>query len=142
MKDDRHGSCWFLEDGKYRIYDQRSSVCRIYPHMLRRSAGSPGHVTWRQFAHPNEHGRYDPTLPFEECLAIAREVKEYENAYLTQQISFLETMHEYFTLENLRHDPEKYQQSAHRYLRGRPVDISVYHAGELEEWQIDRSKVK
>ena len=34
MKDDTNGSCWFLEDGKCRIYDQRFSGCRIYPHML------------------------------------------------------------------------------------------------------------
>lgn len=46
---------------------------------------------WRQFAHLDEHGRYDPALPFEECLVLAREVKEYENAYLTQQISFFST---------------------------------------------------
>ncbi|MDO9034753.1 MAG: YkgJ family cysteine cluster protein [Methanoregula sp.] len=132
MKNDTHGSCWFLENGKCRIYDQRFSVCHIYPHMLRRSAGTPGHVTWRQFARKNEHGRCDPALPFEECLVLAREVKEYENAFLTQQISFLETIYEYFTLNNLRHDPEVYKQTAQRYLYGEPVDISVFHAGELE----------
>src|SRR5665647_501812 len=54
------------------------------------------------------HGRYDPAFPFRECLTLAQEVKEYENAYLTQQISFLETIHEYFTVHNLRHDPEVY----------------------------------
>ena len=140
MKNDTHGSCWFLENGKCRIYDQRFSVCHIYPHMLRRSAGTPGHIIWRQFARKNEHGRYDPEFTFEECLAIAREVKEYENAYLTQQVSFLETIHEFFALNNLHHDPEKYQQNAQRYMQGRPVDISVYHAGELEEYRIDRAE--
>ncbi|MDP3563536.1 MAG: YkgJ family cysteine cluster protein [Methanoregula sp.] len=132
MKNDTHGSCWFLENGKCGIYDQRFSVCRIYPHMLRRSAGTPGHVSWRQFARRNEHGRCDPALTFEECLVLAREVKQYENAFLTQQISFLETIDEYFTLNNLRHDPEVYKQTAQRYLQGEPVDISVYRAGELE----------
>jgi hypothetical protein len=132
MKDDTPGSCWFLENGKCRIYDRRFSVCRIYPHMLRRSAGTPGHITWRQFAHPNEHGRYDPAIPFDECRVIAREVKEYENAFLTQQISFLETIYEYFTVSNLWHDPERYHESVKRYRQGQPVDIFVYHAGELE----------
>ena len=55
MKEDANGSCWFLEEGKCRIYDQRFSGCRIYPHMLRRSAGAPGHITWRQFARKDSH---------------------------------------------------------------------------------------
>lgn len=96
MKNDTTGSCWFLKDGNCRIYEQRFSGCRIYHHMLHRSAGIPGNITWRQFAHKGNHGRNDPEFPYEECLTIAREVKEYENAFLTQQIAFLETIHEYF----------------------------------------------
>jgi len=133
MKNDGQGSCWFLENGRCRIYDRRFSVCHIYPHMLRRNADASGLVTWRQFAHPGEHGRYDPTLPKEECLETARMIKEYENAFLTQQISFLETIHEYFTLDNLRHDPGKYQLALQQYRQGRPVGISVFHAGELKK---------
>jgi uncharacterized protein len=56
MKDDAKGSCWFLEDGKCRIYDKRFSGCRIYPHMLRRSVGATGEVIWQKFARENEHG--------------------------------------------------------------------------------------
>jgi Fe-S-cluster containining protein len=141
MKNDEHGSCWFLEDGKCRIYDRRFSVCHIYPHMLRRSSGAAGQVTWRQFAHPGEHGMYDPALSDEECLATARKIKEYENAFLTQQISFLETMHEYFILRGLRHDPVRYRQSVERYLQGGPVDISVFHAGELEDYRIAKTGI-
>jgi len=132
MKNDPPGSCWFLEDGKCRIYDRRFSVCHIYPHMLRRNADATGQVRWRQFAHLNEHGRYDPALSDEECLETARKIKEYENAFLTQQISFLETIHEYFTLCNLGHDPEKYNECVKRYRQRQPVEISVFHAGELE----------
>jgi len=47
------------------------------------------------------HGRYDTDISDEECLALAREIKEYENAFLTHQISFLETIQEYFTLHQL-----------------------------------------
>jgi Fe-S-cluster containining protein len=136
MKDDASGSCWFLEEGKCRIYDQRFSGCRIYPHMLRRSAGVPGNITWRQFARKGNHGQYDPAISSEDCFALAREVKEYENAYLTQQISFLEIIHEYFTVHNLRHDPEMIRERMRRYWQGVPVDIKVFHAGELEKCQI------
>jgi Fe-S-cluster containining protein len=136
MKNDTTGSCWFLKDGKCRIYEQRFSGCRIYPHMLRRSAGIPGNITWRQFAHKGSHGRYDPKFPYEECLTIAREVKEYENAFLTQQIAFLETIHEYFTVHSLRYDPDMHKQNLQRLAHGRPVDIKVFHAGELEEYRI------
>ena len=136
MKDDTNGSCWFFEDGKCRIYDQRFSGCRIYPHMLRRSAGAPGHVAWRQFARKGSHGKYDPTILFGECLTLAQEVKEYENAFLTQQISFLETIHEYFTVHDLRHDMEVYYDRMQRYQQGRPVEIKVFDAGELVEYRI------
>ncbi|WP_321505026.1 YkgJ family cysteine cluster protein [uncultured Methanoregula sp.] len=140
MKDDAAGSCWFLENGKCSIYDSRFSGCRIYPHMLRRSAGVSGNVTWRQFARKGSHGQFDPSLSYDECLAIAREIKEYENAYLTHQISFLETIHEYFILCNLRHDPAVYQKHMRGYGQGRPIEIKVFHAGELEEYRVAKSE--
>jgi hypothetical protein len=136
MKDDATGSCWFLKDGRCRIYDQRFSGCRIYPHMLRRSAGVPGNISWRLFARKGRHGQYDPAFSFEECLTIAREVKEYENAYLTGQIAFLETIHEFFSVHRLRHDPEMHKKSIHQFQQGRPVQVKVYHAGDLEECRI------
>ena len=141
MKDDANGSCWFLEDHGCRIYDRRFSGCRIYPHMLRRSSDATGTVTWQQFARKNKHGRYDPALSPEECLALAREIKEYENAFITQQISFLETIHEYFTVHNLRHDQDMHKQSMQRILQGRPVDIRVFHAGELEEYRMAKQEI-
>jgi len=138
MKTDPVRCCWFLENGKCRIYEHRFSGCRIYPHMLRRSAGVPGNITWRQFARKGSHGEYDPTLPFEECLAIAREVKEYENAYLTQQIAFLETIHEYFTVNGLRHDPKVHKQCLQQIRKGIPRTTKVFHSGELEEYRIPK----
>lgn len=136
MKNDAAGSCWFLDNGRCRIYEQRPSGCRIYPHMLRRSAGARGHVAWRQFARRGSHGQYDPTLPFEDCLKTVREVKEYENAYLTQQIAFLETIHAYFTVHGLRHDPIVHQQCTQQIRDGRSVTLKVFHAGEFEEHRI------
>jgi Fe-S-cluster containining protein len=138
MKNDKPRSCWFLENGKCRIYERRFSGCRIYPHMLRRNADEAGMVTWRKLAHPNEHRRYDQDVPEDECLALAREIKEYENAFLTHEISFLETIHEYFTVQKLRHDQKMYDYQMRRFFDDEPVNIMVYHAGELEKHQITK----
>lgn len=141
MRDDAPGSCWFLENGKCRIYNSRFSGCRIYPHMLRRGTDTKGRVTWLKFARKNEHGHYDPARPLEDCIALAREVKEYENAYLLQQISFYETIHEFFTVHHLRHDPDVYKDRMKEFRQGRPVEIKVFHEGELEECRVIRSPV-
>lgn len=135
MRDDAAGSCWFLEGNRCRIYENRSLACRIYPYMLRRSADASGNVAWRTFSRRNGHGTFGPPLPWEEAFLRARQVREYENAFLTQQITFLETIHEYFTRHRLRHDPGIYRQSALKYRMGKPVNIRVFHAGELEEYR-------
>ena len=133
MRDDTAGSCWFLENGRCRIYDRRFSGCRIYPHMSRRSADTAGSVRWRGFARKYRHGHYDAELSDAESLNLARQVMEYENAFLTQQIAFLETIHEYFLIHNLRNDPEMHRQQVQRLRHGGPVTVKVFHAGELEE---------
>jgi Fe-S-cluster containining protein len=132
MRDDPQGSCWFLEDNQCSIYDQRFSGCRIYPHMLRRSPGSGGEITWQQFAHKNDHGDYNPQLSLEECIAIAREIKEYENAFLNQQIAFLETVHEHLAVNKLHLDQNMLQKQLQRRADGLEIDIMVFHEGELE----------
>jgi uncharacterized protein len=132
MRQDAEGSCWFLEDRKCRIYDRRFSCCRIYPHMSRRSAGTGSPVRWRGFARKYRHGRYDAELSVAESMDLAREVREYENAFLTQQISFLETIHEFFAIHDLRHDPAMWREQVQRFRRGKPVLIRVFHEGELE----------
>jgi len=127
------GACRFLHGNRCRIYDRRFSVCRIYPHMLRRKAGQTGTLAWCTFSRMSEHGRYREAVSEDESLTLAREIKEYENAFLTQQIAFLEIIHEYFTVHGLRHDPEMHRLGMQRIRQGRPVDIKVYHAGELED---------
>jgi uncharacterized protein len=133
MKNDAPRACWFLEESRCRIYDRRFSGCRIYPHMLRRSINLAGEVTWQQFARKNRHGCDDPALSPDECLALARQIKEYENAYLTQQISFLETIQEFFSVFNLFHDPALRTRQLMNSTHGEEVPVMVYHAGELHE---------
>jgi Fe-S-cluster containining protein len=131
----RVGACWFLEDGRCRIYDQRFLACRVYPHMLRRVTGDDGSEEWLHLAHKNEHGRHDASLSHEESVAIAQEVLELENALLVRQISFLEAVNEYFTMHGLRHDPDKHTEMSSRFKKGLPVDISVFHNGELVDYR-------
>jgi len=138
MRDDPRESCWFLENNRCSIYDNRLSGCRIYPHMLRRSPDATGTVTWQRFAHRNEHGETVTARSLEECLTLAREIKEYETAFLNQQISFLETIHEYFTVHRLRHDPAMHRDCMNQFRRGEPVDVKVFHEGELELCRVGR----
>lgn len=88
----------FLRTEKCRIYDRRFSICHIYPHLLRRNADATGQVMWRQLAHPGEHGSFYQSLSNEECLETAQKIKEYENAYFTQQISFFKNHLQIFYL--------------------------------------------
>lgn len=108
--------------------------------MLRRSAGVPGTISWRQFAHRGSHGGVDPSLTYQECTTIAREVKEYENAYLTHQIAFLETIHDFFTAHKLRHDPEIHRERVEQRRQGLPVSIRVFSQGELGEHRISKER--
>ena len=139
-KGDAPGSCWFLENGRCRIYAQRFSICRIYPYMLHREPDETGKIDWRQLSGLNEHGEYHHEIPGEECLAIARQVKEYENAILNHEISFLEYIQDYFTKHNLRHVQKVYDDRMRRFSKGEPVTVMVFYAGLLEENQVKKSR--
>lgn len=133
MRGENPRACWFFERDRCRIYDQRCSICRIYPYMLRRIRDPGGRFRWRRVSRPGEHGHCHGDIPDEECRTLAREVKEYENAFITQQISFLETIQEYFTRHSLVHDHSRYLRGISQVSRGSPVTIRVYKAGELVE---------
>ena len=81
----------------------------------------------------NEHGDYHHDIPIEECLSLARHIKEFENAILTHEIAFLEFMEEYFTRHHLRHVQKVYDDRMRRFSKGEAVTVMVYHAGDLEE---------
>jgi len=132
-KSDASGSCWFLEDGRCRVYGRRFSICRIYPYMLHREPDETGNVDWRQVAGLGRHGEYHQDIPPDDCLESARETKEYENAFLSQEISFLEFMQEYFTGHRLRHVRKVYDDRMRRLKNGEPVTVMVYYDGQLEE---------
>jgi Fe-S-cluster containining protein len=135
-QDDGAGSCWFLENGRCRIYDRRFAICRIYPYMLHREPDEHGKVDWRQFSGLDQHGEYGDVIPEDESLELARETKEYENAFLTQEIRFLEFMQDYFTRHRLRHVQKVYDDRLRGFLKGDEITVRVYYDGRLEEHSI------
>jgi uncharacterized protein len=132
-KDDEAGSCWFLENGRCRIYNNRFSICRIYPYMLHREPDDTGNVDWRQISGLDMHGEYDQEIPETEALEIARETKEFENAFLAQEIAFLEFIGDYFSKNHLRHVQKIYDDRMRAFAKGYPIRIMVFCDGGLEE---------
>jgi Fe-S-cluster containining protein len=139
-KDDLVGSCWFLVGGRCRIYDRRFSICRIYPYMLHREPDENGNVDWRQISGLDKHGEYNRSIPKDECVTLARETREYENAFLAQEISFLEFMRDYFAQHRLRHVQKVYDDRMRFFKKGGPIPIMVYYDGQLEEHQCIKSR--
>ena len=132
-KKNEQGTCWFLENGLCRIYNNRPVICRVYPSMLHRETDEYGVVDWRQFSGLDKHGEYGVSLSEEECVSIARETKEYENAFLKQEIQFLEHMQDYFSRHRLRHVQKVYDDRMRGFLKGNEISIMVYYDGQLEK---------
>ena len=135
-QDDDTGSCWFLKNGKCRIYDRRFTICRIYPYMLHREPDESGKIDWRQFSGLDQHGEYGAVISDDESLDIARETREYENAFLTQEIQFLEFMQEYYSRHRLRHVQKVYDDQLRRFNKGEEITVMVYYDGRLGKHRI------
>jgi len=135
-QDDTAGSCWFLKNGRCQIYDHRCTICRIYPYMIHREPDEYGKIDWRQFSGLDQHGEYGAVISDDESLVLARETKEYENAFLTQEIQFLEFMQEYFGRHRLRHVQKIYDDRLRRFHRGEEIAVMVYCDGLLQKHQI------
>lgn len=140
VKNDHEGSCWFLENGRCRIYARRFSICRIYPYMLHREPDERGKVDWRQISGLDRHGEYGAEISAEESEEIARETIAYEHAFLTQQIAFLEYIRDAFTKARLRHVQKIYESQMRQYRSGAPITVMTYHEGVLEKQVICRDQ--
>jgi Fe-S-cluster containining protein len=137
---DRNGSCWFLEDRRCSIYGRRFSVCRTYPHTLRWAPDESGNLSWALFSSPEPHGCLHQDLIDKECIDLAREVKEYENALITHQIEFLEMIQDYFSVHHLMHDSTRYHHETQRYQEGEEVMIRVFSFGDFDLYRIRKGE--
>ncbi len=135
-KGDAAGSCWFLEDSRCRIYNHRPYGCRIYPFMLRRKPDALGNVDWRYIADGGEHGEYHHPIPWEACLELARDIKMYENAVLTQEISFLEVVENHFSQHRVQHGTMLSHDPGRQFPDDHPVTVMAYYEGTLEKHHV------
>ena len=135
-KDDDCGSCYFLENNRCRIYEQRFSICRVYPYMLHREPDERGNIDWRQVAGLNEHGEYNTEIPENLCQEAAAVTREYETACIRQEISFLEFMQDYFSQNQLRHVQKIYDDRMRAFARSEEIRVMVFFDGRLEERRI------
>ncbi len=106
--------------------------------MLHRETDEQGTVDWRQISGPDQHGEYGDAILDDLCFDLARETKEYENAFLDQQISFLEIMQDYFTAHRLRHVQKVYDDRMRGFARGEEIRVLVFYDGHLEEHRLRR----
>jgi uncharacterized protein len=137
-KDDDCGSCYFLNKNRCRIYDDRFSICRIYPYMLHREADERGMVDWRQIAGIDEHGGYHTHIPGNLCRESAEKIIDYESACIRQDIAFLEYIRDHFDRNELRHVQKVYDDRMRAWARGGEIRIMVFCSGRLEEHRIQR----
>jgi Fe-S-cluster containining protein len=139
-QDDESGSCWFLENNRCRIYDQRFSICRVYPNMLHREPDERGKIDWRQIAGLNEHGEYNTEIPEMLCQEAAAETREYETACIRQEISFLLYIQDYFSRNHLRHVQKIHDDRMRAFSRGGEIRIMVFCNGRLEEHRVHNTR--
>lgn len=130
------GTCTFLNGNRCRIYDNRLSICRIYPYMLHREPDDDGIVDWRQISGLNRHGTYHNEIPVDESLAIAKEVKAYEVAFIEQTIRFYEFVSVHFAEHGLRYIRKVYDDRMRAYKKGEEIAIFVLFDGRLEPWRM------
>lgn len=133
LKTKPDGSCFFLENKRCRIYENRPSICRVYPHMLHRDADETGKVDWRQISGLNEHGSYHSELDDSTCEEIVRETRAYEEAYLKQMIDFFEAVKTHFRKKGLKHVQRTYDRKMREFIKGEcGLEIFVYCKGGFE----------
>ena len=101
--------------------------------MLRRNIGTYDVLSWRVLSQHHDHGEYHLDVPDIELNSLVREVKEYENGFLTQQIAFLETIDEHFSENYLWHSRKLYKDQMRGFYCGKPITVMAYHAGQLKE---------
>jgi len=130
------GKCFFLDGNRCRIYESRLSVCRIYPYMLHREPDERGVWDWRQIGGLNLHGTYHNEIPAEESLAIARDVKAFEMAFIEEQIGFYGYMCDHFARHGLRHIQKVFDDRMRAFRKGEEIVVFVLYDGKLEPWRM------
>ncbi|MDD1723947.1 MAG: YkgJ family cysteine cluster protein [Methanospirillum sp.] len=132
------GTCVYLHDNRCRIYENRFSICRIYPYMLHREPDARKRLVFRQVSGLDTHGEYHHEIAGEEAVAIARETIAYEYAWLTQMIEFYTATRELFLRENKRHVRREYDKKMREFRDGTVIQVWVWHQGAFRPYRMRR----
>jgi len=81
----------------------------------------------------NEHGCYHTEMEEGKCRRIAVETKEYEIAFLEQEIGFLEAVDAHFGDNGLRHVQGIYDKQMRHFQNGGGIEVLVYYNGGFEK---------
>ena len=132
-QNDDEGSCFFLENKRCRIYEKRPLICRIYPYMIHREETDDGKYDWREISGLNEHGLYGAEIKADMADEIYRDVKKYEQGYISQEKEFLKAISNHFEKNNLKHIPKIYDKRVRDFEKGEEVTVFVYLNGEFKK---------
>lgn len=133
LRSGENGDCIFLENNRCKIYEDRFSICRIYPYMLHREYGEDGRLAWRQISGLNEHGEYNTEIPDDECLRIAKETVAYEEAFLKKELDFFMDAVHLFSESGLKPVRKIYDRSIRAFQAGKPVTVFVHYKRKFEK---------
>lgn len=130
------GSCIHLDQGRCRIYQDRFSICRVYPYMLHREPDEKGRLEFRQISGLNEHGAYHHEISQIHAQTLAEETIAYERAWLDQMIGFYHGLNELFHQSGDRHVRKTYDLQMRQFTKGGQVDVFVYHKKQFIRHQV------
>ena len=125
------GTCPYLQNGRCVDYENRFSICRVYPYMLHHEADEEGNYDFRQISGLNQHGEYHYAISNKEANEIADMVYAYEQAYLEHMIQFYQFMHAFFTENKLRYSRQAHDKMMRIFYQGGEIDIFVYESDSL-----------
>jgi len=132
-KEDESGSCYFLENGRCKIYEKRPQICRIYPYMIHREPDENGQYDWREISGLNEHGLYGAEITDEQAGEIFEDVKKFETGYILQEKEFLKAVSEHFEKNKLKHVPKIHDSRIRDFEKGKEITVFVYYNGAFQE---------
>ena len=140
LKTKNNGDCVFLEDKskKCRIYDDRFSICKIYPYMLHREADETGNVEWRQISGLDQHGEYGNLIPENLSLEYAEDTINYEKKFLLQEKDFYITLLGYFKENNLKPVRKIYDENMRIFKSGGKITIFAFNGKSFDKHIISK----
>ena len=104
-KGDKQGSCWFLENKRCRIYDQRFTIPGS-TRICHREPDEKGKVDWRQISGSTNTGSITPKSQKRNALRLPGKQRSMKKRSSSRGIAFLEFMNEYFKKNDLPACPE------------------------------------